>query len=110
MSIPYRIGAWVITAACLTVILFMAASSEGLQNILYEDLTCGELRFSYTFNRDVLDDMVEYHDLCLDYVDSGLSGHKHGSLGCKFIREHGKFVEGIVNDIAGVYNIKCASK
>jgi len=110
MRIPY-VGAWILAAACVMVILFMAStSSKALDGILYEELTCEELVFGYEFNRDVIDGMLTYHDGCMAYIDPEVSGHDHGDLGCRFLREHGLFVQGIVNDIAAVYNIKCAYK
>ncbi|KKK68406.1 hypothetical protein LCGC14_2944360 [marine sediment metagenome] len=106
-----RLGVCALALACaLTVLALVANSSEGLEGILYEDLTCEELAFSYSFNREVLEDMLVYHDGCLEFIDPELSGHDHGALGCSFIREHGLFVQGIVNDIAAVHNIKCADE
>jgi len=107
----YRLYLWAMAAVCLVAVSCMIATdSEGLQSILYEDLTCEELWFSYHFNVEVLDDIVNSYDNCLDYVDDKIAGHTHGALGCSFIREHGGFVQGIVNDVAGVFNIKCADK
>ena len=104
-------ASWATVAVCMAILLFfVATSSKGLDAILYEDLTCEELVFSYSFNREVLEDMLTYHDGCLTYIDSKLFGHNYGSLGCGFLREHGVFVQGIVNDVAAVFNIKCADK
>jgi len=107
----YRLGICALALACsLALFMLAATSSKGLENILYENLTCKELVFSYSFNIDVIEDMLKYHDGCIDYIDSDLFGHNHGALGCNFLREHGLFVQGIVNDIVAVYNIKCADK
>lgn len=104
-------ASWAAVSVCMaTLLFFVATSSNGLESILYEDLTCEELVFSYGFNINVIEDMMKYHDGCVDYIDSDLFGHNHGALGCNFIREHGMFVQGIVNDVAAVYNIKCADK
>ena len=104
-----RLGVCALALACaLTILALVTTSSKGLEGILYEDLTCEELLYSYSFNRNVLADMLKFHDGCLTYVDDKLAGHSHGKLGCSFLREHGIFVQGIVNDIAAVYNIKCA--
>ena len=54
--------------------------------------------------------MLYYYDGCVDYADSPASVGPNDMLSCKFIREHATFVKGIVNDIASVYNIKCAVK
>lgn len=106
-----RLGVCALAFACLvTVLVLVTMKAKGLEAILYEDLTCEEMVYSYNFNREVLVGMLEYHDGCLDYIDDTLEGHNHGALGCKFLREHGMFVQGIVNDIAAVYNIKCSPK
>ena len=106
-----RIGICALALACaLTVLALVVTDSEGLGFMLYEDLTCEEMVFSWRFNLEVLDDILVSYDNCLDYVDPELSGHDHGALGCAFIREHGLFVQGIVNDIAAVHNIKCADE
>jgi hypothetical protein len=86
----------------------VADNAKGLEDIQYDTLTCEELVHSYTFNRNVLEDMMTYYDGCMDYISEEQSGHTHGELTCSFIREHGLFVQGIVNDLAAVYNIKCA--
>ncbi len=111
MFVPYRLGLWMMAVFCVIGISVMVAtSSKGLQDILYEDLTCEELFFSYNFNINSLDDTIKHYDGCLDYIDPKVSGHTHGELGCNFIREHGLFIQGIVNDIAAVFNIKCADE
>ena len=109
MTYLFRLGtsAFVIVAV-LSSFLFLTAPSDGLEDILYEELTCEELVFSYNFNREVLDDMLVYHDGCIDFIDAELQGHSHGALECSFLREHGEFVRGIANDVASVFNIKCA--
>ena len=103
-----RLGVCALALACALAIFAMVASeSKGLDAIMYEDLTCEELIHSYNFNINVLQDMMTYYDGCMDYVSESLDGHPHGELTCSFIREHGLFVQGIVNDIAAVFNIKC---
>ncbi len=32
----------------------------------------------------------------------------NGALSCQLIKEHAMFVQGTVNDLAAVFNIKCA--
>jgi hypothetical protein len=106
-----RLGVCALALACaLTVLALIANQSKGLESFLLEDLTCEELTFSYGFNREVLEDMLKYYDGCLDFTDAKLEGHAHGALMCKFLKAHGVYVEGLVNDIAAVYNIKCADK
>ena len=109
MLIRLSVCALALTCA-LAVLALVSTSSKGLEGILYEDLTCEALVFSWRFNREVLEDILVSYDNCLDYIDPELSGHDHGALGCSFIREHGLFVQGIVNDIAAVHNIKCADE
>lgn len=92
------------------LVVFAAGPSNSLESIQYDELTCEELTFSYDFNKAVLEDMMTYHDGCLDFADSPASVGPHDYLSCRFIREHGLFVQGIVNDVAAVFNIKCANK
>ena len=107
----YRLYLWACAAICAVAVTAMVATdSEGLESLLYEDLTCEELVFSYSFNREVLEDIIKHYDGCIEYLDSPILGSPHSALGCMFLREHGVFVQGIVNDIAAVYNIKCADK
>ncbi len=106
-----RLGVCALALACaLTVLALVANKSKALEGILYEELTCEELVFGYHFNIDVIGDMLTYHDGCMAYVDPYTSGHDHDALGCSFLREHGLFVQGIVNDLVAVYNIKCADE
>ena len=105
---PYRRGLWMMVICVIGISVMVATSSKGLQDILYEDLTCEELVHSYNFNINTLLDTMQYYDGCLDYVDKTLDGNPHGELTCKFIREYGMFIQGIINDVADVYIIKCA--
>ncbi len=111
MSILIRLGVCALALACALAILLIAATgAKSLENIMYDELTCEELLHSYRFNITVMQDMMTYHDGCLDYIDTELDGHDHGKLTCAFIKEHALFVQGIVNDVAAVYNIKCATE
>ena len=111
MKYLIRLGITGLALACILAILAMiATSSKSLENIMYEDLTCEELMHGYGFNKAVLSDIVAYYDGCVDYADSPASVGELDMLSCRFIREHATFVQGIVNDIASVYNIKCAVK
>lgn len=104
-----RLGVCALALACVLAILLMVVTqAESLEQILYDELTCEELLHSYHFNIEVMSDMLVYHDGCLDYIDEALDSHGHGKLTCRFIKEHALFVQGIVNDVAAVYNIKCA--
>ena len=106
-----RLGVAALAILCLGVVLLMVVTqSKALDSILYEDLTCEELLHGYHFNKAVVSDMLYYYDGCVDYADSPASVGPNDMLSCKFIREHATFVKGIVNDIASVYNIKCAVK
>lgn len=93
--------------AAVGIFMSLVTNSNGLEYILYEDLTCDELVASYHFNYEVLEDMIKYHDECIDYIDPSLDGNPHGGLMCGYLKEHGIFVEGILNDLAAVHNIKC---
>lgn len=111
MTYLIRLGVCALALVCSLAILLMAATgAKSLESIQYDELTCAELLHSYYFNSEVMQDMMTYHDGCLDYIDKKLDGHDHGKLTCAFIKEHALFVEGIVNDVAAVYNIKCATE
>ena len=99
-----------VLAISLAVLLFASSRVNALESIMYDELTCEQLTHAYHFNKTVLEGMMTYYDGCLDYIDADLDGHPHGALTCSFIREHGLFVQGIVNDIAAVANIRCAAK
>lgn len=106
-----RVGISALTLLSIgAILLLVTTKSDALESIIYEDLTCEELINGYNFNVNVLQDMMLYYDGCLSYIDETLDGHPHGALTCRFIREHGLFVQGIVNDIAAVFNIKCADE
>lgn len=94
-------------ACALAVLLIVVTRADSLETIQYDELTCDELVHSYHFNISVMEDMLVYYDGCLDYNDETLDGHPHGKLTCRFILEHGLFVQGIVNDIVSVHVIKC---
>ena len=111
MKFLIRLGLSALVLLCLVALLLMVATrGQALESILYEDLTCQELIWGYEFNRAVLDDMLQYHNGCLEFANSPASVNGKDLLACKFIREHGVFVQGIVNDIVNVYNIKCADE
>ncbi len=104
-----QLGVYTLALVCvLAIFIIVANNAKGVESIQYDTLTCEELIHSYNFNRNVLNDMMTYYDGCMDYVKPSLDGHNHGELTCSWIREHGLFVQGIVNDLAAVYNIKCA--
>lgn len=104
-----RLKLYALALVCLGAVLFFVVSeADSLENILYDELTCEELLHSYNFNIEVMNDMLVYHDGCLAYISTELYDHDHGALTCSYIKEHALFVQGIVNDVAAVYNIKCA--
>ncbi len=106
-----RLGVYALALACaLAVLASVVPTSKGLENILYEDLTCEELLYSYSFNVAILEDTIKYHDSCVNSIDPEVSGHAYEALGCMFIREHGIFMQGIASNIVAVYNIKCADR
>ncbi len=108
--IPYiRLCTWATGGiACLVAVFALVATSS--ENIIYEDLTCEELVHSYNFNSEVLVTIIQHYDNCLNYVDPELDGHPYGKLTCEYVKEHALFVQGIVNDLAAVFSIKCAEK
>jgi hypothetical protein len=90
----------------LSILALVVAQSKGAKTMLYEDLTCSQLIAGYEFNVNVLHDMVEYYNGCLDFADSPANTDPHAKLRCEFIKEHGIFVQGIANDLAAVFNAK----
>ena len=102
-------GILVRLGVCALAVFAMAATNaKSLEYILYDELTCEELDHGYSFNIAVFKDILAYYDGCVDYADSPASVGPNDMLSCKFIKEHALFVQGILNDIVGVYNIKCA--
>lgn len=111
MTYLIRLGVSALAILCLGAVLLMVTTkSEALEHILYDDLTCDELLHSYDFNLNVMQDIVSYYDGCVAYTDEALDGNPHHKLTCEYIKEHALFVQGIVNDVAAVYNIKCADE
>lgn len=98
-----------IAMSVLMLVMVVAFRATALESIVYDELTCEELLFSYDFNKAVVDDMVDYHAGCVDFAEGRL-GTSNDVLSCRFIREHGLFVQGIANDLAATFNIKCANK
>lgn len=116
MTFLVRLGVAGLALACALIVFALvvgdASSDSDISEyvIQYDTLTCDELTYSYTFNLAVVRDIMRYYDGCVDYADSPASVGANDMLACRFIREHGLFVQGIINDIADVYNIKCATK
>lgn len=111
MRFLIRLGVSTLAILCFgTILLLVVTQSRALESIIYEDLTCEELVHGYGFNHAVLSDIVYYYDGCVDYADSPASVGELDMLSCRFIWEHATFVKGIINDLASVYNIKCAVK
>lgn len=103
----FSVRGLVVTCVLATLAMVAASSKASIQ---YDELTCDELLHSYHFNITVMRDIRDYYDGCVAYQDESIDTHNHGKLTCEFIKEHALFVEGIVNDLAGVYNIKCAAE
>jgi hypothetical protein len=105
-----RLGVAGLALACVLAILFLVAFEIRSANFdgdwLYEELTCEELRSAYHFNREVLDQIQESWHQCNAYYDCEDCNNKHGALHCALIRKEGVFVQGMVNDLAGVFNAK----
>lgn len=97
-----------IAGCLLALVMIVAFRATALETIQYDTLTCEELAWGYAFNTTVMRDMLAYHDGCVDFADSPASIGPNDMLSCRFIWEHGMFVQGIVNDISDVYKIKCA--
>jgi len=111
MQYMYRlIVCSVVLLISLAILLFASSKVTALESIQYDELACEELIHGYEFNKAVLSDMMKYHDGCVDFADSPASVGSNDMLSCRFIREHGLFVQGIVNDLVAVFNIKCAVK
>ena len=90
----------------LFLVVFECKGADFDNDWLYEELTCEELRYAYTFEREMLDQTIQSWHQCNAYYDCEDCNSKHGALGCALIRKDGEFIQGVVNDIADVYNVK----
>lgn len=94
---------------CVLAILFLVAfQSKGADfdsDWLLEDLTCEELVSAYSFNIEVLQQVIHSYNECLAYADSPADSG-HGRLHCALIKLDGKFIEGLTNDLVNVFNAK----
>jgi hypothetical protein len=94
----------------LAILFLVALRSDGADfdsNWLYEDLTCAELVEAHGFGSVMLDQIIYAHNQCMDYADSPADAG-YGRLHCELIEKEGRFVQGMVNDVADVFNAKCA--
>ncbi len=73
---------------------------------LYEELTCEELQSAYDFEREMLDQVIVAWHQCNAYYDCEDCNNEHGALHCSLIKKDGEFIQGVVNDIADVFNAK----
>jgi hypothetical protein len=105
-----RIAASALALVCVLAILFLVAfRSRGADfdgDWLYEELTCEELQSAYEFEREMLLQIVGSWDNCIDFYDCENCNNEHGALHCALIKKEGEFVQGMVNDIADVFNVK----
>ena len=108
-SVLVRLGVAALAVTCVWFILICVVDAANSTDFdgdwLLEDLTCAELTEAYGFSRVMLDQIIITHNGCMDYAaspaDAGL-----GYLHCALIRKEGVFVQGMVNDIANVFNAK----
>jgi hypothetical protein len=105
----HRLAACALGLACVLAILFLVAmrsnSADFEKDWLLEDLTCEELVSGYEFSRENLDQIIVSWGNCKAYADSPADAG-HGELHCALIRKEGEFVQGMVNDLADVFNAK----
>jgi len=108
MSWFIRLGVSALSAACVfSILALVTTKSDALDGILYEDLTCEELVAGYQFNIAVMQEMASIYTECKAYPQTD---SPHHDLMCQFLKEHALFVQGIANDLADVYNIKCVQE
>jgi hypothetical protein len=91
--------------AILFLVAFRTSGADFDGDWLYEELTCEELVSAYEFEREMLDQIKVAWGGCLAYADSTADAG-HGELHCALLRKEGVFVQGMVNDIADVFNAK----
>lgn len=114
-SLVIRLGVAALALTCMLAVLFCvadSATSASLDDVLdgdwlYEELTCLELQEAYGFSSVMLDQIIYAHNQCMDYALSPADAG-YGRLHCELIEKEGRFVQGMVNDIATVFNTKCA--
>ena len=108
MKLLSRLGRAALSAACVfSIIALCSYNSNALDGILYEDLTCEELVAGYQFNVAVMQEMASIYTECKAYPQAD---SPHHDLMCQFLKEHTLFVQGIANDLADVFNIKCVQE
>lgn len=104
-----RLMACALGLACVLAILFIVAvkgkSADFDKDWLLEDLTCEELVSGYKFELEILSQIVESYNDCLAFYENSETSY-HGDLHCALIKKEGLFVQGMANDIAGVFNAK----
>ena len=109
-----RLLACAFAVEVVIAILFFVASAGKTADYnsdwLFEELTCAELTEAYGFSRVMLDQIIDTHNACMDYARSPADAG-YGRLHCELIEKEGRFVQGMVNDIANVFNakIECTS-
>jgi hypothetical protein len=97
--------ALIVVLAVLFLVTIRSNSADFDGDWLIEDLTCDELYEAYAFGRVVLKDTVEMYNNCRAYANSP-ADKGHGELHCAIIRKDGEFMQGLINDIANVFNAK----
>ena len=106
----HRLAVCALGLACALAVLFLVAfesrSADFDKDWLLEDLTCEELVSGYTYGVIMLNEIISIYNECQVYADSP-ADEGHGALHCALIRKEGKFVQGMVNDIADVFNARC---
>ena len=106
MKYVSRLGlALVCVLAIAFLVAFQSRGADFEKDWLLEDLTCEELISGYNFEVEMLNQIIEAWHNCNAYADSP-ADTGHGELHCALIRKEGEFVQGVANDLAGVFNAK----
>ena len=79
-----RLGGAGLALACVLAILFLVAlRSNGAdfeKDWLLEELTCVELQSAYTFEREMLDQIIQSWHQCDAYYECKDCNNEHGAL------------------------------
>ena len=110
----YRFMACALGLACALAILFLVVfESRGAdfnKDWLFEDLTCAELVAGYFTSTEMLTEVLRIHNECLEFIHSP-ADDGNGALACALIKKEGLFLQGMANDMVGVFEAKhCRDK
>ena len=105
-----RLAACALALVCVLAVMFLVVfQSRGADfdsDWLLEDLTCEELVSGYDFEIEMMKQIKASWYSCKAYAESPADTGQ-GELHCALLKKEGLFLQGVINDLAAVHNIKC---